>query len=130
MILFFDLALLEEHTKCDPVKLVNTLKLHHKRKVLPKSSRQRVKPLPNLYGSSFLLNPDPLFKDKTTDIGFIAQYIRLAGRRDYVMYKHYGQTYLDLSFFSDIDLNNLKYNPIIAISQSKIHFKYEELNGY
>ena len=126
MTLFFNLQLLEERTSCDPKQLVETLRLHFQKKTIPRNSRQLVKPLKNIVGSSFILNPSPLFADKTTDVSYIAQYIRLAGRRDYTTYKLYGHKYLDLSFFLDIDVNSIKTNPLLKITENKIYFKYEE----
>jgi hypothetical protein len=126
MTLFFNLQSLEENTLCNPKQLVETLRLHFKNKTIPRNSRQLVKPLKNIVGSSFILNPSPIFADKTTDISYIAQYIRLAGRRDYTNYKIYGHKYLDLSFFLDIDVDSIKTNPLLKITQNKIYFKYEE----
>lgn len=129
MTLFFNLQTLETKTECNPQKLVESLKLHFLGKTLPKNARDTVKPIKNLVGTSFLLNAAPLFADKTTDIVYKAQYIRLAGRRDYVLYKLYSYRYLDLSYFLDIDLNALKYNPLLTITENKIHFKYEEITN-
>lgn len=128
MALLFNLTLLESKTNCDPVKLVETLKLYFLRKKIPKNSRSKVKPLPNLFGNSFLLNPESLFKN-TAEIVFQAQYIRLAGRRDYGMYKIFGHTFLDLSYFSDLNLDALKHNPLLTIKDNKIYFKYEEIKN-
>lgn len=127
MTLFFNLQLLENKTQLEPKKLVETLRLHFRKKTIPRNTKQSVKPLSNLVGSSFLLNPSQLFADKTTDISYIAQYIRLAGRRDYTLYKMYGHKYLDLSYFLDIDINSIKTNPLLNITQNKIYFKYEEI---
>jgi len=124
MTLFFNLQTLESKTQLDSKKLVETLKLHFLNKTIPKNART-LRPI-KLVGNSFILNAAPLFADKITDINYIAQYIRLAGRRDYVLYKLYGQKFLDLSYFLDIDLNAVKYNPLLTITNNKIHFKYEE----
>jgi hypothetical protein len=126
MTLFFNLNLLETKTNCDPIKLVENLKLHFIRKTIPKNQYYKIKPIFNLKGNSFLIKPAALFADKNTDIVYKAQYIRLAGRRDYAIYKHYGHKYLDLSYFSDLDLNAIKSNPLITIKDNKIYFKYEE----
>ena len=126
MTFFFNLGLLESTTQCDSVKLVEILKLHFIRKSIPKNQHSKIKPIFNLNGNSFLINPAPLFTDTSTDIVHKAQYIRLAGRRNYAIYKHYDYTYLDLSYYSDIDLNAIKSNPLLKITENKIHFKYEE----
>lgn len=129
MTLFFNLQILETKTQCDPQKLVKTLELHYLGKTLPRNSKDKVKPLRNLVGTSFLLNAATFFADTKTDIVYKAQYIRLAGRRDYVLYKLYGQRYLDLSYFLDIDLNAIKHNPLLTITNNKINFKYEEITN-
>jgi len=118
--------LLESTTQCDSTKLVEILRLHFIRKSIPKNQYSKIKPIFNLKGNSFLINPAALFTDTTTDIVHKAQYIRLAGRRNYAIYKHYGYTYLDLSYYSDIDLNAIKSNPLLKITENKINFKYEE----
>jgi hypothetical protein len=125
MALLFNLNLLETETLCDAKNLVDMLRLHYSKKTIPRNFRSK-KPLKNLLGTSFLLNPAPLFSDKTTDVIFKAQYIRLAGRRDYANYKYYGIKYLDLSFFQDIDLDAIKHNPLLTIKENKIYFKFEE----
>ena len=126
MTFFFNLELLESTTQCDSVKLVEILRLHFIRKSIPKNQYSKIKPIFNLNGNSFLINPAPLFTDTSTDIVHKAQYIRLAGRRNYAIYKYYDYTYLDLSYYSDIDLNAIKPNPLLKITENKIHFKYEE----
>lgn len=126
MTLRFNLHLLEEKTSCNPQKLVRSLELFYNKKLIPRSSLGE-RPIPNLGGSSFLLNPSDLFKDKSTDVIFKAQYIRLAGRRDYATYRYYGTKHLDLTFFTDIDLGSIKHNPLLTISNNNIYFKYEEI---
>lgn len=126
MILFFNLRTLEAKTKNNPKLLVETLQLHFLNKTLPKNARTQAKPLLNMSGNSYIINAAPLFADKTTDIIYKAQYIKLAGRRDYLQYKLYGDTTLDLSYFLDINLDYIKHNPLLTITNNKIKFKYEE----
>lgn len=125
-LLLFNLNTLEQETECDPEKLVKTLELYYNKKTIPKTRYAKIKPIANLVGNSFLLHADRLFADRSTDIGFKAQYIRLAGRRDYYQFKYYSVTYLDLSYFADINLPALKNNPLLTITENKIYFKYEE----
>jgi len=127
MTLFFNLQTLESRTQSEPRKLVETLRLHFLKKTIPKNAKTLVKPLKNLVGHSFLLNASPLFADTKTDISYISQYIRLAGRRDYAMYKLYGHKFLDLSYFLDVSLDSIKHNPLLTIKNNKIYFKYEEI---
>lgn len=123
MALFFNLDLLETETNCDPKLMLSTLERHFTGKLIPKNSRDRVTTR-NLVGHSFILNATSFFQD-TSDIAHKAQYIRLAGRRDYSLYKLYRVTYLDLSYFKDIDLDAIKHNPLLKITDNKIYFKYE-----
>lgn len=123
MALFFNLDLLETETNCDPKLMISMLERHFSKKLIPKNYRE-LNSFKNLSGHSFLLNAQPLF-DSTCDIAHKAQYIRLAGRRDYSLYKLYRVVYLDLSYFKDIDLDALKHNPLLTITDNKIYFKYE-----
>jgi hypothetical protein len=123
MALFFNLDLLETETNCDPKLMLSMLERHFNKKLIPKNRRE-LNSFKNLSGHSFLLNAQPLFSE-TCDIAFKAQYIRLAGRRDYSLYKLYRVVYLDLSYFKDIDLDALKHNPLLTITDNKIYFKYE-----
>lgn len=126
MTLFFNLELLENHCKNDAYALVETLRLHWQKKTLPKNAKQKIKPI-NLVGTSFLLNPADLFNCKSTDVIFKAQYIKLAGRRDYLHYKLYKYKHLDLSYFLDIDVQILKHNPLLITANNKIYFIHEEI---
>lgn len=126
-ILFFNLQVLETGTACDPVYLVTALYKLHKGIKYAKNTFETYKPLKGLTaGSSFILNPDALFNDRTTDPIYKAQYIRLAGRRDYTLYKVYGIRSLDLTMYPDLDIQNLRSNPLLTISNTQISFKYEE----
>jgi hypothetical protein len=126
MILFFNLSVLEAETLGNPKQMVEKLRLFYTKKQMPKNSYSKVKPVRNLIGNSYLINPDGFFADNITDIIYKSQYIQLAGRRDYSLYKLFNVKYLDLSYFKDIDLDNIKTNPLITITQNKIYFKYEE----
>ena len=126
MILFFSLSLLEADTLGNPRQMVEKLRLFYTKKELPKNGYSKVRPIRNLNGNSYLLNPDGFFADSITDIIYKSQYIQLAGRRDYSLYKLFNVKHLDLSYFKDIDLDKIKTNPLITITQNKIYFKYEE----
>ena len=106
--------------------MVEKLRLFYTKKELPKNGYSKVRPIRNLNGNSYLLNPDGFFADSITDIIYKSQYIQLAGRRDYSLYKLFKVKHLDLSYFKDIDLDKIKTNPLITITQNKIYFKYEE----
>lgn len=98
-------------------------------KIPKKGIQNKLDKAGTLAGFSFLLNPKDILNDKTTDILYIAQYIRLAAKRDYTLYKLYNIRYLDLSFYPDIDINKINHNPLLHIATNKVYFKYEEPNG-
>lgn len=124
-ILLFNLNTLEEGTLCDPEYLVEALRKFFKGQYLPKRSNEAYKPLVNLKkGSSFLLEPQKLFNSKV-DTTYKAQYIRLAGRRDFLLYKTHNITYLDLSLYPDLDIGSIKVNPLLNITNKYITFKPE-----
>lgn len=127
MTLFFDLHILERDTKEDPEYLVRALYYFYKGIMIPNKLYSKYKPLPNLKkGSSFLLNPKGFFSDYS-DTVYRAQYIKLAGRRDYMDYITNLDTTLNLSMFADINISAIQHNPMIKIINNKIKFKYEEL---
>jgi len=126
MTLFFNLDTLERVSKGSTKDLRDLLYYHFINKpAVMRGQKLRLSNI-NLHGNSFLLNPKSLFEDKTTDPLYVSQYIRLAGRRSYTFYKFYTVKYLDLSYYPEIDIAQIKYNPLLKIENSKIYFKYEE----
>lgn len=129
MIFFFNLKKLETVTKNDPEYLVVALNKCFLGIQIPKNSREKHKPIAGLNaGTSFLLNAKPLF-DSKIDVAFKAQYIRLAGRRDYFSYKTIKQKHLDLTLYPDLNIATIKHNPLLTITNKQIQFIYEETNG-
>lgn len=96
---------------------------YHVTKRLPKQFKLRNK---NFAGSSFMLDPAPLFAIKSVDPIYIAQYIKLASYRDYTNYKLYNHTHLDLSFYPDLKVEVVKHNPLIIVNSNSIRLKFEE----
>lgn len=130
MTLFFNLKVLEEDTKCDSEYMVQALFYFYKGIILPRHTRQKYKPLKRLTsGKSFLLNPELFFNDKSVDSVYKSQYIRLAGRRDFNLYKQYGIKSLDLTLYPDLDLTAIKSNPLLTIANKQIQFKHEEITN-
>lgn len=129
MIFFFDLQKLERITKCDSMYLVTALHKAWLGRTIPKNIKEKYKPIPELIpGTSFLINAKQLFED-TTNVAFKAQYIRLAGRRDYLLYKTLNQKYLDLTLYPDLNTATIKHNPLLIIENTHLKFIYEETNG-
>lgn len=130
MALFFNLKVLEGEAAGDSDKLIKLLQYHHYGSI-PSSYKTKYKPSKqSLRGNSFILNPDPVLKNNQIDSAWLAQYIKLAGRRDYFFYKTHGIITLDRSYFPDIILENIQSNPLLTIETKLIKFKYEEIyNG-
>lgn len=126
MALFFNLQTLETQSLNDANKFMAMLEYHYSKRLPSKYSKY----LPSkvqLNGSSYILNPLALFNDKSTDILYKLQYIKLAGRRDYSLYKLYKYKALQLSYYPDIIYDTIKHNPLLIITQTEITFKYEEI---
>lgn len=122
--IFFNFKELSCEAQSDPIKIVNLLRQFKEKKPLKYGLKQK------LVGNSFLLNPDSLLTDRSTDILYIHQYLILASRRDYSLYKLYGIRSLLLSYHPDIDLSSIKTNPLLKTTKSEIQFKYEELQWH
>lgn len=112
---FFDLIKLEKLAKNDLYRFMEIMEAEY----------NTILALSKISGKSFLLKPKQLFKAKT-DIVYKVQYVRLAAKRDYFLYKQYGFNGLDLSLYPDLHTNNIKYNPLLEISNNKLIFKLED----
>jgi hypothetical protein len=130
MALFFNIKVLEEQAGQDTKKFIQLLEYHYKgTKIVNKWSKYKPSKV-SLKGNSFLLNPVPVLYNTEHDPAHIVQYIRLAGRRDLMLYKTHGFTKLDTSFYPDLIIDNIKHNPLLTISNKTISFKFEEIyNG-
>ena len=118
MTLFYNLELLSKKSKGNPTKMVELLNRYY----TEKSSNTYVST--NLQGKGFILNPVGLFSSKENDI-YKAQYIILASKRDYFLYTKYGITTLQLSYSPDINIEKIKYNPLLTITKTEIGFLHE-----
>jgi hypothetical protein len=126
MALFFNLQTLETQSLNDANKFMAMLEYHYSKRLPSKYSKYLPSKVP-LNGTSYLLNPLALFNDKSTDILYKLQYIKLAGRRDYSLYKLYKYKALQLSYYPDIIYDTIKHNPLLTITSTEITFKYEEI---
>ncbi|NDB57310.1 hypothetical protein EB001_02490 [bacterium] len=125
MALFFNLKTLEQQSNGDSSSFIAMLEYHYSKRLPYKHSKHKPSKV-SLAGNCFILNPEPLFADKSTDILFKIQYIKLAARRDYNLYRQYNYRALQKSYYPDIDYNSIKYNPLLKITNTEILFKYEE----
>lgn len=128
MALFFNLYNLELQAADDPKKFLALLEYHSKGITIPKGNYAKYRPsrLP-MHGFSYMLNPAPIFSTKDIDIGYLVQYVKLAGRRDYALYNFNKVISLDLSYFPDLDREAIKTNPLLKVINNSLHFKFEEI---
>jgi hypothetical protein len=125
MALFFNLKALQEQSNNDPVLMVRMLYLYYTKKFPNKKTAKYYSKKP-LDGHSFILNPAALFKDTSIDVFYVVQYIKLAGMRDYNLYKQYRYKKLNLSYYPDLDYLAIATNPLLTISNNELSFKHEE----
>ena len=128
MALFFNLQTLENQAGNDSNKFMAMLEYHHSKRLPTKYSKYKPSKIP-LNGGSYLLNPVDLFNDKATDILFKLQYVKLAGRRDYSLYKLYKYSPFNCHVYPDIIYDTIKHNPLLIITKTEIKFKYEEIQN-
>lgn len=127
---WFNLQKLERLTKLDSEYIFEALKKAWQGKTIPKNTWEKYKPLQGIIpGSSYLINPQSLFEDTSTNVVFKAQYIRLAGLRDYLSYKTLRQKHLDLTLYPDLNRQALKQNTLLILENNTLKFIYEEQNG-
>jgi len=125
MALFFNLKTLEQQSDGDIGKFMAMLEYHYSKRLPYKYSKYKPSKI-SLAGNCFILNPEPLFADKSIDVLFKIQYIKLAAKRDYNLYKQYNYRALQTSFYPDINFEPIKNNPLLKITKTEILFKYEE----
>jgi hypothetical protein len=126
MALFFNLQLLESESGNDEQKFLKLLKYYYDNTTVV-SKYENYKPLEkSLKGNSFLINPRPVLYSTDRNPTDLVNYIKLAGRRDLLLYKNYKILHLDRSLYPDINIEAIKYNPLLTITNNHIKFKYEE----
>lgn len=112
-IVFFDFEKLEKACGTDYHKLYNAFIAH--------CTIQN----PKYIGKSYIRNYRQLHLQKNVDIIYKIQYIKLASFRDYNTYRLYGFTYLDISTYPDLLLDEIKSNPLISIEKTLLKLKFE-----
>lgn len=117
--LFFNWDAVVTEANGNPFRAVEILELYRLGRILKYGLKRK------LYGKSFLINAEDITTEKRVDILYVYQYIQLAARRDLALYKLYGNKSLPLLHYPDIRLDSLKTNPLLNITKTEIHFKYE-----
>jgi len=125
MTLFFSLEKLEKQANGSDPKFMQILWDHYQSKLLKRPTLSKIK-YKSINGSSYLLNPQPLF-NQNVDIAYVVQYVKLAARRDYTLFTVFNQIVLDLSFFPDLDAQAISRNPLLIVKNKHIQFKFEEI---
>lgn len=122
--MFFDMKTLHIESENRPELMLKMLENYFYNRI-PKNKADRVNfSAKNLIGDSFILSPARLFFSKV-DVNYKVQYIILAAKRDYMFYRIYAVTYLDLSYFPDLDINKIRGNPLMEVINNKLYFKLE-----
>jgi hypothetical protein len=122
--IFFNLTALETQA-CNKPNMFMAMLEYHYTKALP-NKYSKFKPAKvSLAGNSYLINPEELFNDKSTDVLYKLQYVKLAARRDYMLYKQYKYKALQTSYFPDLLVDVIRSNPLLEITPTEVHFKYE-----
>lgn len=125
MATFFNEKLLEELSCNDPFKYLALLDYHCTGNIA-KSRHSKYKPASkSLTGKSFLLNPRDIIHDKSNDVYHKVQYIKLAARRDYTLWKLYKYSGIQRSYYPDLNIEAAKHNPLLIVTPTEINFKYE-----
>ena len=126
-LLLFDLHKLETLAQTNDTKFVWLLEKWYKtRDTIPRIG-DKYKLLEPIHGSSFLINPDNLFKSNV-DIIYKAQAIKLAARRDIVLYRLYNSTSILKSYYADLNISMLQSNPLLTITETEIIINTEKQN--
>lgn len=119
MAVFFNYNGLKQEAKNDHRRMLTLLELLNAKKLYNASVLKKI------HGSSFLLNPEPLIRDRITDISFKIQYLFIASLRSYSDYSLYGVKYLNLAMWPDLRQSAVTANPLLELSNNKINFIYE-----
>ena len=123
--LFFDIQKLEKLADGNDLKFVFLLYKWWKYKDLVFRKGDKFRLTEPLAGNTgWLIHPEKLFT-QADDVIFMVQYIRLAAKRDLLMFNHYGVTTLPTSYYTDLNIEQLKHNPLLTITDTEIKFKYE-----
>ena len=124
MALFFNIETLERLSCNDPMKFLALLEMHWKKITIPSRKYKYTPASVPLHGSSFILNPHALFISNVDPL-FKVQFIKLAAKRDYALYKLHGYKDLQLSYFPDLLIDVIKQNPLLEVTKTEIKFKQE-----
>ncbi len=76
-------------------------------------------------GFSFLVNPEPLLRDRSNVDADVGQYVYLASARNYFDYQFLKETRLPI-YFCEVPLAKLTTNKLLKLEKDFIRFKYEE----
>lgn len=125
MTIFFNFDNLIKEAKNDTRRFLSLLNILYHKKLPSKKSGIRIINS-NLNGKSYILNlKDILEVANTVDSSYIIQYVELCSKRDYNLYRLYNYKNLQLSMYPDLNLEVIKHNPLLNITNTEIQFKYE-----
>lgn len=126
MSLFFNLKVFEDLACKEPTRAVRLLrKVYEGSLATNDKDHKYIRLLKS--GNSYISNPRDLFNNiNRYDVIHLIQYICLAGRRDYFLFKQYGSARLQLEYYPDINITEIENNPLLKISNNQLIFKYEQ----
>jgi hypothetical protein len=119
--MFFNISELTRQSKGNPEIMLKMLENYYFKRIPKNDYDKRFHARSSLAGKSFILNPEKLFSIKV-DNSYKVQYLILAAKRDRLFYDQYGIDYLDLSFYPDLNIAAIRNNPLMTVSDNKIHF--------
>lgn len=122
----FDINELIKAAKITGTGLGPTLKYCASGKI-PKNNRSKylqVQKHKVMFGPSFLVNEGVLSNNSIQE--YLDQYILLAARRSFSMYKLCGYTRLALDMYPDLNKRAIKYNPLLKLTDTELVFLPDE----
>lgn len=119
--MLFSISELTRQSKGNPELMIKMLKNFYFKRIPKNDYDKRFHAKTSLIGKSFITNPEALFNSKVDNI-YKVQYLILAAKRDKLFYDQYGIEYLDLSFYPDLNIAAIRNNPLMTVSDNKIHF--------
>jgi len=119
--MLFDIKKLTQQAKGNPEIMVKMLENYYHNKIPKNAKYRKFFSRVNLYGDNYIENPEALFKSKADPV-YKVQYLVLAAKRDYLHITSYGLRDLDLSYYPDLNIDALKGNPLITVTEKTIKF--------
>lgn len=122
----FDYVQLQKAAEVTKLPMLSVLS-YCKSNRIPKRSNSKLMQVNKqkvLAGYSFIINPTGLMNSKVPT-EYVEQYITLAAKRSYSLYKMYGYKNLPLSMYPDLNQSAIKFNPLLKCTDTELVFLLE-----